>query len=138
MIVSGARVVTPGRDLGVADVRIENGVITEVGEKVSLTNRSRQTVGETPVAAAKARERYSRVEKPESAAISFIASEEVSRRRFASEIRVSAICFCTDDDRHSLNARSTSVREKPTWRNTSDAAPSFCLVVVGAWLRNSC
>ena len=42
MIVSGARVVTPGRDLGVADVRIENGVITEVGEKVSLTNRSRR------------------------------------------------------------------------------------------------
>ena len=35
MIVSGARVVTPGRDLGVADVRIENGVITEVASKVS-------------------------------------------------------------------------------------------------------
>ena len=35
MIVSGARVVTPGRDLGVADVRIENGVIAEVGAKVS-------------------------------------------------------------------------------------------------------
>ena len=43
MIVSGARVVTPGRDLGVADVRIENGVIAEVGEKVSLTNRCRRT-----------------------------------------------------------------------------------------------
>ena len=35
MIVSGARVVTPGRDLGVADVRIENGVIAEVGANVS-------------------------------------------------------------------------------------------------------
>ena len=35
MIVSGARVVTPGRDLGVADVRIENGVIAEVAAKVS-------------------------------------------------------------------------------------------------------
>ena len=43
MIVSGARVVTPGLDLGVADVRIENGVIAEVGEKVSLTNRCRRT-----------------------------------------------------------------------------------------------
>ncbi len=37
MIVSGARVVTPGRDLGVADVRIENGVIAEVAAKVSPT-----------------------------------------------------------------------------------------------------
>ena len=37
MIVSGARVVTPGRDLGVADVRIENGVITGVAAKVSPT-----------------------------------------------------------------------------------------------------
>ena len=47
--------------------------------------------------------------------------EVVSRSRFASAMRASAICLCTDDDRHSLNARSTSVREKPTWRNTSDA-----------------
>ena len=37
MIVRGARVVTPGRDLGVADVRIENGVIAEVAAKVSPT-----------------------------------------------------------------------------------------------------
>ena len=37
MTVSGARVVTPGRDLGVADVRIENGVIAEVAAKVSPT-----------------------------------------------------------------------------------------------------
>ena len=37
MIVSGARVVTPGRDLGVADVRIENCVIAEVAAKVSPT-----------------------------------------------------------------------------------------------------
>ena len=37
MIVRGARVVTPGRDLGVADVRIENGVITGVAAKVSPT-----------------------------------------------------------------------------------------------------
>ena len=37
MIVSGARVVTPGRDLGVADVRIENSVIAEVAAKVSPT-----------------------------------------------------------------------------------------------------
>ena len=35
MMIRGARVVTPGRDLGVADVRIENGVITEVAAKVS-------------------------------------------------------------------------------------------------------
>ena len=41
MIVSGARVVTPGRDLGVADVRIENGVITEVASKVSPTEGER-------------------------------------------------------------------------------------------------
>ena len=32
--IRGARVVTPGRDLGVADVRIENGVIDEVGATV--------------------------------------------------------------------------------------------------------
>ena len=37
MIVRGARVVTPGLDLGVADVRIENGVIAEVAAKVSPT-----------------------------------------------------------------------------------------------------
>ena len=90
-----------------------------------VTLRSLQVVGETPVAAAKVRERYSRVEKPESAAISFIGRDVVSRSRFASEIRASAICFCTDDDRHSLNARSTSVREKPTWRNTSEADIPF-------------
>ena len=34
MIVRGARVVTPGRDLGVADVRIENGMIAWVGSNV--------------------------------------------------------------------------------------------------------
>ena len=38
MIVRGARVVTPGRDLGVADVRIENGVIAEVGANVLPTD----------------------------------------------------------------------------------------------------
>ena len=37
MMIRGARVVTPGRDLGVADVRIENGVIAEVAAKVSPT-----------------------------------------------------------------------------------------------------
>jgi hypothetical protein len=42
MIVSGARVITPGRDLGAVDVRIENGVIACVGAKVSPTNRSRR------------------------------------------------------------------------------------------------
>ena len=41
MIVRGARVVTPGRDLGVADVRIENGVIAEVAAKVSPTEGER-------------------------------------------------------------------------------------------------
>ena len=37
MMIRGAHVVTPGRDLGVADVRIENGVIVEVGAKISPT-----------------------------------------------------------------------------------------------------
>ena len=31
MLIRGARVVTPGRDLGVVDVRVENGVIAAVG-----------------------------------------------------------------------------------------------------------
>ena len=34
MVIRGADVVTPGRALGVADVRIKNGVIAEVGAKV--------------------------------------------------------------------------------------------------------
>ena len=42
MIVSGARVITPGLDLGAVDVRIENGVIACVGAKVSPTIRSRR------------------------------------------------------------------------------------------------
>ena len=37
MMIRGAHVVTSGRDLGVADVRIENGVIVEVGAKISPT-----------------------------------------------------------------------------------------------------
>ena len=41
MMIRGARVVTPGRDLGVADVRIENGVIAEVGANVSPTEGER-------------------------------------------------------------------------------------------------
>ena len=35
MVIRGARVVTPGRDLGVVDVRIENGLIADVGDGVT-------------------------------------------------------------------------------------------------------
>ena len=43
MLICGARVVTPGRDLGVADVRIEAGRIAAVGPYASR-GRARRNV----------------------------------------------------------------------------------------------
>ena len=72
-------------------------------------------------AAAKARERYSSVENPDSEAISFTGRDVAARSRLASSIRASAIAFCTVVDRHLRKDLSTRVREKPICLKTSDA-----------------
>ena len=75
---------------------------------------SRHAVGESPVAAAKARERYWSEENPDRVVTSLTGMDVVERSRFASSIRASMIFFWTGDEVFSLKTLSTRVREKPT------------------------
>ena len=73
------------------------------------------------MAAVKVREKYSSVENPERAAISFMGRDVAERSRRAVSMRVAAISPWTVDENRVRNVRSTKVRENPTWRNTSAA-----------------